>query len=465
MPATYKFRLLNNFLFTRGVNSKKSKVFRECYGRLAELRSLLKPIPFVALTATASKQVQSTIIKYLAMIQYAYVGSCPDRKNIKYSVIKLRSDDINVNLKWLIDELRDHGKNSEKCIIFCRSHKTVSLCFSTVLNALKEKAHIDIDEGVRKDYKTRIIAMFHSDTDQDVKDHVIKSFSSCNGTVRVVFATIAFGMGVDCKGLTTVVHYGPPDDIDDYFQESGRAGRDTTSNCHAVLLLYPKCLSSKLISPEMKDYCKNETNCRRAILLRKYVESFASSSISEHNCCDICSMKCQAGLCENEVKQSNKSKAELYLKKQNVIQNHPSSLHHAVLTRETEDLVRKELEKVKLSFTEGNTDVNGCDVSLGFPKNVIDEVVNSLSCLTSVDAVWKFTSVLDWHICQSIFETIQQLRQENVLKVCTDSDNNDQFSDQDDKSYSESTSGSSESSDCDVDINYGIATDSSDDTE
>ena len=61
-------------------------------------------------------------------------------------------------------------------LLFCRSHKTVSKCYSTVLNALKEKAHIDIGETGRRDYKTRIIAMFHSDTDQDVKDHVIKSF-------------------------------------------------------------------------------------------------------------------------------------------------------------------------------------------------------------------------------------------------------------------------------------------------
>jgi hypothetical protein len=53
----------------------------------------------------------------------------------------------------------------------------------------------------------------------------------------------------------------------------------------------------------MKDYCKTEANCRRAILLRMYVESFSNSSISEHNFCDICSMNCQAVLCENEVNQ------------------------------------------------------------------------------------------------------------------------------------------------------------------
>ena len=58
-------------------------------------------------------------------------------------------------------------------------------------------------------------------------------FLSQNSTVCIVFATIAFGMGVDCKGLKTGVHYGPPDDIDDYFQESDRAGQNITSvSCH-----------------------------------------------------------------------------------------------------------------------------------------------------------------------------------------------------------------------------------------
>ena len=47
--------------------------------------------------------------------------------------------------------------------------------------------------------------MFHSDTDQQVKDFVMKSFSCNDGIVRVIFATIAFGMGGDCKGLTTVI--------------------------------------------------------------------------------------------------------------------------------------------------------------------------------------------------------------------------------------------------------------------
>ena len=130
------------------------------------------------------------------------------------------------------------------------------LCYTY---ALKDTAHINVGGG-KRNFQTRLIAMFHSDTNQQVKDFVIKSFSCNDGTVRVIFATIASGMWVDCKGLTTVIHYGPSNDIDDYFQESGRAGRGMTSVCHALLLLYPGCLSSKSISLEMKQYCKNQLN-------------------------------------------------------------------------------------------------------------------------------------------------------------------------------------------------------------
>ena len=60
------------------------------------------------------------------------------------------------------------------------------------------------------------------------------------GFVGVVFATISFGMGVDCKGLHTIIHYVPPNDIDDYVQGSGHAGCDTTDTCHAILLALPQ---------------------------------------------------------------------------------------------------------------------------------------------------------------------------------------------------------------------------------
>jgi superfamily II DNA helicase RecQ len=108
--------------------------------------------------------------------------------------------------------------------------------------------------------------MFHAGTDDEIKSFILESFTKENGTVKVLFATTAFGMGVDCKGHRLVVHYGPPNDVDDYVQENGRAGRGN-SKSHAILVSYPRCTSGK-VSKAMKDYVKNTTVCRRKMLLQ-----------------------------------------------------------------------------------------------------------------------------------------------------------------------------------------------------
>ena len=71
----------------------------------------------------------------------------------------------------------------------------------------------------------RLFGMFHSKTDDHNKDVIIRSTAKADVVVRVVFATTALGMGVYFVGLTSTIHYGGPRCVDDYFQESGRAGR------------------------------------------------------------------------------------------------------------------------------------------------------------------------------------------------------------------------------------------------
>ena len=86
--------------------------------------------------------------------------------------------------------------------------------------------------------------MFHAGTDDKIKSFILDSFTKESRTVRVLFATTAFGMGVDCKGLRLVIHYGPPNDVDDYVQESARAGRDNSKSL-VILVSYPRCMLEK----------------------------------------------------------------------------------------------------------------------------------------------------------------------------------------------------------------------------
>lgn len=71
----------------------------------------------------------------------------------------------------------------------------------------------------------RLFGMFHACTPPHNKEVILRSLQKEDGVVRVVFATIALGMGVNLVGLNTIYHYGAPRSIDDFVQESGRAGR------------------------------------------------------------------------------------------------------------------------------------------------------------------------------------------------------------------------------------------------
>lgn len=90
----------------------------------------------------------------------------------------------------------------------------------------------------------RLFGMFHSNTPQHNKDVILKSLLSPTGVVCVVFATVALGMGVNLQDVNTIVHYGAPQSIDDYFQESGR-GR-----CSGEQAM---CIGGLLIVLEKKD--------------------------------------------------------------------------------------------------------------------------------------------------------------------------------------------------------------------
>ena len=74
--------------------------------------------------------------------------------------------------------------------------------------------------------RMRLCDMMHSTSPDSVKNHILEQFSDGDGHLGVLFATIAYGMGVNCKNVRRVIHFGPSKSIESYMQESGRCGRD-----------------------------------------------------------------------------------------------------------------------------------------------------------------------------------------------------------------------------------------------
>ena len=142
-------------------------------------------------------------------------------QNIHYSVVRV-SREVNVTFKWLLLELKKERSSMLKVIVFCKSITSCVALYKYFLTELREDSY----EPPRStpSTNTRLFAMFHARVDGEDKETILKSFCNPSGICRVIFSTIAFGMGVDVPDVRTVIHFGPSSGIEEYLQESGRAG-------------------------------------------------------------------------------------------------------------------------------------------------------------------------------------------------------------------------------------------------
>ena len=117
-------------------------------------------------------------------------------------------------------------------------------------------------------------------------------FCKSNGKLRVLIATIAFGMGADVR---RIIHWGPPSSIESYIQEVGRSGRDGEV-AHTALMYSNMDIGHDYVEDRIKNYCRNEDRCRREILFADFEKP--ERSPTGCNCCDVCSLICNCVKCK-----------------------------------------------------------------------------------------------------------------------------------------------------------------------
>jgi ATP-dependent DNA helicase RecQ len=175
--------------------------FRPAYRRLQGLRSMLGDVPVLALTATATRRVARDIIRQLGMKQPAgYKGSF-FRSNLRIACRKKGEGDTRRELLALI-----RGHEGESGIVYCLARRTVEQTVAFLTKA-----------GVRA-------APYHAGL--ETAERVANQEAFARDEVDVVVATIAFGMGIDKSNVRFVIHRDLPGDIESWYQEMGRAGRD-----------------------------------------------------------------------------------------------------------------------------------------------------------------------------------------------------------------------------------------------
>jgi len=246
--------------------------FRPEYLALAGLKEEFPNVPVIALTATADKLTKKDILEKLNLKNPEVFVSSFNRENITYKVIP-RNKGFNQLLNFLADRKEDSG------IIYCLSRKSTE----SLAEDLKEAGYL--------------AEAYHAGLDNSVKARTQEAF--LRDEVRIIVATIAFGMGINKSNVRYVVHMDLPKNIEGYYQETGRAGRDGLPS-DALLLFSPGDAmklkqfamvednpeQSRIMLKKLDDmvrYCQLHS-CRRQYLLNYFDEAFPPNCGS----CDFC---------------------------------------------------------------------------------------------------------------------------------------------------------------------------------
>ncbi|MDV7185995.1 DNA helicase RecQ [Lutibacter sp. TH_r2] len=243
--------------------------FRPSYQQLGFLKKSLPNTPIIALTATADKATRADILEQLSITNATQFLSSFDRKNIELEV-RPANDRLTQIIKFI------NRKPNESGIIYCLSRKSTEQIASKLkLNGINAKAY---HAGLSFEERTKTQEDFIFDKTQ------------------VVCATIAFGMGIDKSNVRWVIHYNMPKNIEGYYQEIGRCGRDGLKANALLFHSYSDVIQLKKFMSgasneevqaakldRMKQFSE-ATTCRRKILL-----SYFGELLSE-NCgnCDVC---------------------------------------------------------------------------------------------------------------------------------------------------------------------------------
>lgn len=246
--------------------------FRPDYAALGQVKQRYPQLPIMALTATADAATQADIAQRLQLAQpLIHVGSF-DRPNIRYTL-----EDKYRPLKQLLDYLNE--RRGQSGIIYCGSRARCE----------------QVSERLRQHNVNS--AVYHAGLEPEIRHKVQEQF--LRDEIEVVVATVAFGMGINKSNVRFVVHFDMPKNIESYYQETGRAGRDGLPA--EALLLYDAADRQRILGfisdienesqrhvelhklNAMGAFCEALT-CRRQVLLN-YFDEPAQTACGN---CDVC---------------------------------------------------------------------------------------------------------------------------------------------------------------------------------
>ncbi|XP_064415697.1 bifunctional 3'-5' exonuclease/ATP-dependent helicase WRN isoform X2 [Latimeria chalumnae] len=270
--------------------------FRSSYRTLGSLKRMLPNVPIVALTATASPSIRQDIVRSLGLKNPQITCTSFDRPNL-YLDVSRKTGNMSRDLQQFLVKKKAFTFEFEgPTIIYCPSRKATEQVAAELckLGIVCDTYHAGMGIKARREVHHRFM----------------------RDEIQCIVATVAFGMGINKPDIRKVIHYGAPKEMESYYQEIGRAGRDgLPSTCHVVWTpadmninrhLLNEIHSTKFREYKLKMMAKMEkyltsNSCRRKIILShfedKQLRKASSGIMGTEKCCD----KCRSRVFNNDV--------------------------------------------------------------------------------------------------------------------------------------------------------------------
>ena len=322
----------------------------------------------------------------------------PDKPNLMYVLTYINKDaPIKDVFSRLIEEMKLKQVETERTLIYCQTRKQCAVLYRL----------FQVELGESMFYKecqpcNRMVEMFHAGTPNSVKEHITKNLSQEDGHIRILIATIAFGMGVDCKKVRRTVHFCPSKNIENFVQEAGRAGRDgQKSSC---TLLYNGLLSANC-EKDIKEFLQSSV-CRRKSLMIHFGYNVCCGDIKNHLCCDVCASQSECN-CDDCGKH-------LYFAKQD-----ESAANEQRVVREPLPSQRSDLKEKLISYqnemhsrvrNQHNSKVPVCPtVLLEFNMFHIQQVLDNCHQLFNLDDILEKCEIWNKNYAKAILKILAEV--------------------------------------------------------